>query len=194
MYNNVDFVGRLETPNYSNGMLPYKVNSVGNFLKTLETPNLSTATSVINPNTVSSHFAGMDGRLPDAPTPVTAPNGLSASLANFINRFNPMSSSSTTNPVADAGKDTNWSNMPFSSKLGFGLGALSGALDAIGAHRAYKLGKSQLNFQKEQFNRQFDAQKGLTNAELADRQTTRNMQNPGMFMSTAEYMDKYGVK
>ena len=98
-------------------------------------------------------------------------------------------------PTATDGlKDTNWSNMPFSSKLGFGIGALSSALDAIGAHRAYKLGKSQFNSQKEQFNRQFDAQKGLINSQLADRQDWRNRNMPGQYMSTAEYMDKYGVK
>ena len=85
-------------------------------------------------------------------------------------------------------------NMAFSNKFGFGLGALSSALNAISAHRAYKLGKSQLNFQKEQFNRQFEAQKGLTNSQLYDRQTIRNIENPGMFMSASEYLDKYGVK
>lgn len=194
MFEDVDFVGGLQTPVYNNNMLPYKVNSVGNFLKTLETPNLPIATSVINPNTVGSHFAGMGGRLPDAPTPITAPNGLSASLANFINRFNPMGSSSNTPAIADGLKDTNWGNMSFSSKLGVGLGAVSSALDAIGAHRAYKLGKSQLNSQKEQFNRQFDAQKGLINSQLADRQDWRNRNMPNQSMSTAEYMDKYGVK
>lgn len=84
--------------------------------------------------------------------------------------------------------------MAFSSKLGFGIGAFSNALNAISAHRAYKLGKSQLNAQIEQFNRQFEAQKGLTNSQLYDRQTIRNIQYPGMFMSPSEYLDKYGVK
>ena len=114
--------------------------------------------------------------------------GVATSASNYFDNLSKM-------PTATDGlKDTNWSNMAFSSKLGFGLGALSSALDAISAHRAYKLGKSQLNFQKEQFNRQFDAQKGLTNSQLADRQDWRNRNMPNQYMSTAEYLDKYGVK
>lgn len=114
--------------------------------------------------------------------------GVATSASNYFDNLSKM-------PTATDGlKDTNWSNMAFSSKLGFGLGALSSALDAISAHRAYKLGKSQLNFQKEQFNRQFEAQKGLTNSQLADRQDWRNRNMPNQYMSTAEYLDKYGVK
>lgn len=114
--------------------------------------------------------------------------GITNSASNYFDNLGKL-------PTATDGlKDTNWGNMPFSSKLGFGLGAVSSALDAIGAHRAYKLGKSQLNFQKDQFNRQFEAQKGLTNSQLADRQDWRNRNMPNQYMSTAEYMDKYGVK
>ena len=114
--------------------------------------------------------------------------GVATSASNYFDNLSKM-------PTATDGlKDTNWNNMAFSNKLGFGLGALSSALNAISAHRAYKLGKSQLNFQKEQFNRQFDAQKGLTNSQLADRQDWRNRNMPNQYMSTAEYLDKYGVK
>ena len=84
--------------------------------------------------------------------------------------------------------------MPFSSKLGFGIGAFSNALDAISAHRAYKLGKSQLNSQIDQFNRQFEAQKGLINSQLYDKQEWRNRNMPNQYMSPSEYLDKYGVK
>ena len=114
--------------------------------------------------------------------------GVATSASNYFDNLSKMST------ATDGLKDTNWKNMPFSSKLGFGLGALSSALDAISAHRAYKLGKSQLNFQKEQFNRQFEAQKGLTNSQLADRQDWRNRNMPNQYMSASEYLDKYGVK
>lgn len=114
--------------------------------------------------------------------------GVATSASNYFDNLSKM-------PTATDGlKDTNWNNMAFSSKLGFGLGTLGSALNAISAHRAYKLGKSQLNFQKDQFNRQFDAQKGLTNSQLADRQDWRNRNMPNQYLSTAEYMDKYGVK
>ena len=114
--------------------------------------------------------------------------GVATSASNYFDNLSKM-------PTATDGlKDTNWNNMAFSSKLGFGLGALSSALDAISAHRAYKLGKSQLNSQIDQFNRQFEAQKGLINSQLYDKQVWRNRNMPNQYMSPSEYLDKYGVK
>ena len=151
--------------------------------------------SNVNTSLIANSLGNNTISLPDATNALSykAPT-FTQSLSDFMKRINPLGNSSSTNPVADAGKDTNWNNMAFSSKLGFGLGALNSALNAISAHRAYKLGKSQLNAQIEQFNRQFEAQKGLTNSQLYDRQTIRNIQYPGMFMSPSEYVDKYGVK
>ena len=114
--------------------------------------------------------------------------GVATSASNYFDNLSKM-------PTATDGlKDTNWNNMAFSSKLGFGLGALNSALNAISAHRAYKLGKSQLNSQIEQFNRQFEAQKGLINSQLYDKQEWRNRNMPNQYMSPSEYLDKYGVK
>ena len=114
--------------------------------------------------------------------------GVATSASNYFDNLSKM-------PTATDGlKDTNWKNMPFSSKLGFGIGAFSSALDAISAHRAYKLGKSQLNSQIDQFNRQFEAQKGLINSQLYDKQVWRNRNMPNQYMSPSEYLDKYGVK
>lgn len=83
---------------------------------------------------------------------------------------------------------------PFSTKLGLGIGALNSIISGINGHRSYQLGKKQLTAQTDQFNQQFAAQRGLVNSQLADRQDWRNRNQPGKFMTTAEYMDKYGVK
>lgn len=151
--------------------------------------------STVNPSTFGS--AVLNGITPEQIAMFDTKNflpsglnqtGITNSASNYFDNLGKL-------PTATDGlKDTNWGNMPFSSKLGLGLGAVSGALDAIGAHRAYKLGKSQLNFQKDQFNRQFAAQRGLVNSQLADRQDWRNRNMPNQYLSTAEYMDKYGVK
>lgn len=82
----------------------------------------------------------------------------------------------------------------FSDKLGLGIDTVNSILGAVNGHRAYSLGKRQLTAQIDQFNRQFEAQRGLINSQLADRQDWRNRNQPGKFASTAEYMDKYGVK
>ena len=151
--------------------------------------------SNVNTSLIANSLGNNTISLPDATNALSykAPT-FTQSLSDFMKRINPLGNSSSTNPVADAGKDTNWNNMAFSSKLGLGLGALSSALDAISAHRAYKLGKSQLNFQKDQFNRQFEAQKGLVNSQLYDKQVWRNRNMPNQYMSPSEYLDKYGVK
>lgn len=180
-----EYLNQIKTPDYTNLT---QTPSLAGFIDSYKPSN-------VNTSLMASSLGNNAIPIPDASTALNykAPT-LTQSFGDFMKRINPLSNSSSTNPVADAGKDTNWSNMAFSSKLGFGLGALSSALDAISAHRAYKLGKSQLNFQKEQFNRQFDAQKGLTNSQLADRQDWRNRNMPNQYMSASEYLDKYGVK
>ena len=180
-----EYLNQIKAPDYTNLT---QTPSLAGFIDSYKPSN-------VNTGLMASSLGNNAIPLPDANTVLSykAPT-LTQSLGDFMKRINPLGNSSSTNPVADAGKDTNWNNMAFSSKLGLGLGALSSALDAISAHRAYKLGKSQLNFQKDQFNRQFEAQKGLTNSQLYDRQTIRNIENPGMFMSASEYLDKYGVK
>jgi hypothetical protein len=88
--------------------------------------------------------------------------------------------------------------MAMTDKINTGVGLFNSAVNAISAYKALKLGKDNLNFQKDSFNKNFEAMKGTTNAELADRQARRvryDAQN-GMSnnMSVADYMAKYGVK
>lgn len=79
-------------------------------------------------------------------------------------------------------------------KINAGVGVFNAALGAISAYKALKLGKENLAFQKEAFNKNYEAMKGTTNAELADRQARRLSANPNGYDSVADYMAKYGVK
>ena len=113
---------------------------------------------------------------------------------------NPTQFDGSMNLVGD-NKTFNWNPeitdpnaTPFSTKLGLGIGAVNSIISGINGHRSYQLGKRQLTAQTDQFNQQFAAQRGLVNSQLADRQDWRNRNQPGKFMTTAEYMDKYGVK
>ncbi len=87
-----------------------------------------------------------------------------------------------------------WSGLAFSDKALLGLGAFNSALSAINSYKANKLGKQQLAFAKDSFNRNFEAQKGITNSQLADRQNIRYKVNPTDNMPVADYMAQYGVK
>lgn len=94
----------------------------------------------------------------------------------------------------DLPKGTGFGDLAFSDKALLGLGAFNSALSAINSYKANKLGRQQLAFAKESFNRNFEAQKGVTNSQLADRQNIRYKVNPTDNMPVADYMAQYGVK
>lgn len=83
-------------------------------------------------------------------------------------------------------------------KINTGVGLFNSAVGAISAYKALKLGKENLAFQKDSFNKNFAAMKGTTNAEMEDRQARRvryDAQNGlNNSLSVADYMAKYGVK
>ena len=83
-------------------------------------------------------------------------------------------------------------------KINTGVGLFNSAVGAISAYKALKLGKENLAFQKDSFNKNYEAMKGTTNAELADRQARRvryDAQNGlNNNLSVSEYMAKFGVK
>ena len=79
-------------------------------------------------------------------------------------------------------------------KINAGVGVFNAALGAISAYKALKLGKDNLNFQKESFAKNFEASKNTTNAQLENAQRVRVSADPTNAMSVADYMAKYGVK
>jgi len=83
-------------------------------------------------------------------------------------------------------------------KINAGVGVFNAALGAISAYKALKLGKENLAFQKDAFNKNFEAMKGTTNAEMEDRQARRvryDAQNGlNNHLSVSEHMAKFGVK
>ena len=80
---------------------------------------------------------------------------------------------------------------------GVALGTAKGLFDGFNAMKMYGLQKDILNTNKQQFERNFAAQKGVTNSQLADRQDRRNkdaaFNGRSDMTSTADYMKKYGV-
>lgn len=71
-----------------------------------------------------------------------------------------------------------------------GLGVLQGLGSAYMGMKQYSLAKDSLKQSKEQFNRNYDAQKTTTNASLEDRQAARVASNPSGYQSVGDYMNK----
>lgn len=76
-----------------------------------------------------------------------------------------------------------------------GISALTGLGNAYMGMKQFGLAEDSLDFQKDAFSKNFEAQKRTTNAQLADRQRARLAANPnGGYQSEAEYMSKFGVQ
>lgn len=88
---------------------------------------------------------------------------------------------------------TAWGKMSYGERGTAMLGAATGLYGAYNAHKTGKLAREQLNFTKDSFNRNFEAQAKTTNAQLADRQNARHARDPKAHASVSDYMKKYGV-
>lgn len=73
--------------------------------------------------------------------------------------------------------------------LGIGQGLASAWL----GFQQYGLAKDTLKTNKEQFNKNYAAQKQTTNASLEDRQRARVASNPGAYQSVGTYMNQNGI-
>lgn len=71
-----------------------------------------------------------------------------------------------------------------------GLGLLQGVGSMYMGMKQYGLAKDQLAFGKEQFNKNYAAQRTTTNTALEDRQAARVAANPGAYQSVGDYMNK----
>ncbi len=117
---------------------------------------------------------------------------------------NPIQFDGSMNLVGDT-KPFNWKppvpptgGIAMTDKINAGVGVFNAAVNAISAYKALKLGKENLAFQKDSFNKNYEAMKGTTNAEMEDRQARRvryDAQNGlNNHLSVSEHMAKYGVK
>jgi hypothetical protein len=144
------------------------------------------------------------------------PSAYSSSSLDYANMFAP--AAKTTNPMGDWGGTGlsldrgNMLGMGGSTPPGGGMfdgfslfgnatqkgqfGNILGGLSAAGSlfmgMKQYGLQKEALAQAKDQFNKNYAAQKGLTNSSLSDRQIARNASGPG-YQDTAGYMAQYGI-
>lgn len=143
------------------------------------------------------------GGSPDVPS--IAPGDGVTQLVNPAVYANP-------NGIADAasgGWATNawdkFTSLPWlNSKDAQGIGqqgilapAISGLTSIANGYLGMKqlgLAQDQFNFQKDAFNKNWEAKKATTNSALEDRQRARVASNSGAYQSVGDYMNQYGIK
>lgn len=76
---------------------------------------------------------------------------------------------------------------------GTALSAISGLGGAYMNMKNYGLQKDALNFSRDSFNKNYEAQKTTTNASLEDRQRARVASNANAYESVGDYMNKNRV-
>lgn len=161
------------------------------------------------PMSISSYMDMINGMNPVAQntgmfiTPTQSVNAAGLSSINSIlgntglnfdgTKLNNLGYSLGNNPPMNTG----WSSLSTMDKVNTGLGLTQGIGSLYNGYQANKLAKQQLAFQKDSFNKTYEAQKNLTNDQLERRQAARVRRsefNGRDEMSVSDYMNKYGVK
>ncbi len=137
--------------------------------------------------------------------------GSTPALDNMPSSFAPMGLGGGAMPGNGAGGLGDWfKSSGFLDSTDINTGIKTGgwgapAIQGVGAlingfmgMKQYGLSKKIFENNKQQFERNFSAQKGITNSQLSDRQDRRNADARANGQtgttSTADYMSKWGVK
>jgi len=163
--------------------------AVPNYLSNQQSNPFDALNLSYNDTMKNSGFSG--GTLNNTAAPsgwgVLDPSGGTQSYQDFQGNLG----QSVSPPAADGG------GTDFLGADGWGNLALGGIQTGLGAYMGFKqLGaaKDQLNFQKESFNKNYEASKQTTNTQLRDRQKRRYAENPDHYKSESEYMKTNGIK
>lgn len=97
------------------------------------------------------------------------------------------------NPTGLAAAWGKFNDSSFKDQIGAIGSTVSALSNAYQAFNTVKTAKDQLNFAKDSWNKQYDSNRKLTNASLADRQAARVASNPNAYQSVDSYMKKYGI-
>lgn len=87
-----------------------------------------------------------------------------------------------------------WGGMTGKQKFDTIGGAIKDIYGIYNGHQQIKNAKNTLNFNKQAWQKNFDAQAKMTNSQLADRQARRYYEDSKNTQSVGDYMNKYGVK
>lgn len=108
---------------------------------------------------------------------------------------NPDSTLTKATQTAD-GVGKSFGELGFDKKAGTVLGTLGTVYGMYNAHQQMKLAKDQLAYNKAESERNYQAQRKMTNSQLEDRQKRRVEEaqaNGRTTASVSDYMNKYGL-
>lgn len=185
-----------------NGDAPYKPTGIGGYVPpTPVMPNMSIndylntlkVTPSLNLPALNPAGLAFAGGVPLAPTIGSSTGSTSGLNLDWMNSDPSGVVGNPTGLTLGAGAG-GLPKIAMTDKISAGVGVFNAALGAISAYKALKLGKENLNFQKESFAKNFEASKNTTNAQLENAQRVRVSADPTSAMSVADYMAKYGVK
>lgn len=126
--------------------------------------------------------------------PVWLPEKYQA-VAKRMGLGNPDSTLTKTAQTAD-GVAKSFGELGFDQKAGTVLGTLGTVYGMYNAHQQMKLAKDQLAYNKVESERNYQAQRKMTNSQLEDRQKRRVEEaqaNGRTTASVSDYMNKYGL-
>ena len=113
-------------------------------------------------------------------------DSMSTGFTNSANTFNNLG-------ITGSGDSGGFGDMSALQMGQLGLGGANSLLTGYLGFQNLGLAKKQYQSQLDQFNKQWAANKKLTNASLADRQAARVASNPNAYQSVDDYMKKYGI-
>lgn len=116
-------------------------------------------------------------------------------VAQGIGFGNPDSALTKATQTAD-GVTKSFGNLGFDQKAGTALGTLGTVYGMYNARQQMKLAKDQLAHNKAESERNYQAQRRMTNSQLEDRQKRRVEEaqaNGRTTTSVNDYMNKYGL-
>lgn len=76
----------------------------------------------------------------------------------------------------------------------FLLSGLNSAMNMFMGLKSYNLMKQQVEMQKREYEKNFQAKQQMVNSAMEDRQKARVASNPNAYMNVNDYMNKYGIK
>lgn len=123
-------------------------------------------------------------------------DGMSTGFSNSANSFNntTLGSASGSGSWLDGLLGGSGGGEMSGLQMGqLGLGGLSSLANAYLGFQNMSLANKQYQSQLDQFNKQWSANRKLTNASLSDRQAARVASNPNAYQSVDSYMEKYGI-
>lgn len=204
-FSDYDMINQMFTNEYTNDIYnQYPMQSTDPMFNTnldyVDNPLLGSESDMVNPIAVVPTSNIVTGTAAQSATPSLG------SISAFFQKNTPELYNKFSNTFGGADADVA-AVKKFGDSMGTAWGGTTGKqkFDTIGStlkgiygiyngQQQLKNAKDTLNFNKQAWQKNYDAQAKMTNSQLADRQARRYYEDSKNTQSVGDYMNKYGVK